>query len=110
MIRFWSESKKLGNMKPVEKAMGQAMPETGMSEMVNPGKTIAQQERVMPHKRHHRKGNKGVLQPRPTGMMKPIPYGKHPETTGILWEHVLEKDACRTEMRGTSWTECICLK
>jgi hypothetical protein len=110
MIRFWSENRKPGNMMPVEKGKGQAMPETMVPETMKPGKTIAHQERAMPHKRHHRRGTKGVSRLRQTGMMKPILVGSEPEITGILWENVLEKDACRIGMRGTGWTEFICPK
>jgi hypothetical protein len=112
MIRFWPENKKPGNIMPVEKAKGQAtaMPGTLMPETANPGKTIAQRERDMPHKRHHHTDTKGLPQLRPTGVMKLIPGWKEPDTTGILWENVSEKDAYRNETRGTNWIECTCPK
>jgi hypothetical protein len=68
---------------PAEKAKGQAaaMPEMAMPETVNPGKTIAQQERDMPLERHLHRDNKGLPQQHRAGMMRPIRFWKERVTT-----------------------------
>jgi hypothetical protein len=109
MIRFWPESKKPGNMMPVEKAKGQgmpkmAMPEKMMPEEANPGKIIARPERRMQVTRCHQ-DTKEVTPQCQTGTTKPIPEWN--ELTGTHWENVLVKDACQTGMRGIGWTGCI---
>ena len=115
MIRFWPENEKPSNAMSAEKAKGHvmampgmAMPETLMPEKVKPGKIIGRPERRTPMMKCRHQGTQEETPLYRTGMMKPIPSWKEPDISGILWENVSEKDACRNETRGTDWTEYTC--
>src|SRR5215217_6196040 len=92
MIQFLPESKKPGNMMPVEKAKGQigatpreAMPETIMPVDMKPGKIIEPQEWHMWMKKCRHQGT-GRQEPRNRkDMTNQIPRWNEQESTGTLW-------------------------
>jgi hypothetical protein len=87
-----------------------AMPGMAMPEMLNAGKTIAQQEEDMPLERHLRRDTKELSLQVQAGMKKPIWLWKERVTTGVLWETVWEIDSYRNKMHGTSWKGFIYLR